>query len=784
MAQFSELDFQRLQETLLELKTRNYTLEDQSKKQRSALGEAQAKATVLQQELTKAQRTIEKSKKLSEVQKLLNENDNMQRKLLAQEEDFRLQNQTLLNELSLFVTENEQLKKDGSVNVMNEDDSSVLQMSKLNEELRILKEKNEVLEEEISRMNQNQIDSITDEFSEDLDISDISFKTLQNKEKGEENMKIQLESEKSEKRLAQTHIEDLKKEVSKMNEEKLGLKCKLAENERELQETQSSIDKLQLENKKVLEESSQQFNNIQKANMKLDSELRDCKRELEEEKRLNTLLQEERQKYPEETFLDLQHQVNSLQKGLESASIDLEKSQLTNEQLQIDYEKIHLDYRKQCSDLQNFHKHITELESEVESLKGVSEKRKTLIDEMAIEIQKKMEEQQEQATEFTAALNKISEEKCNETSQLEFRIQGLNDSIKDLEQWPIKYKELESNLEQLKHDKEDIEHQNKVLELEISKKETECLKKIEDLIREHEEVKYRKDMELENFNKEYEMKLELLNVQKCEFEESVSKLKQDIKDSLEDRKISEKKGHSLVKDLKRQLQQERAKNEKLQEKMKECFETNSNVSEPSRDNDGDRTSVSSWSLMSGQNDRASTPNLVSSPFHSSNGLYNEQFSEEQGSGSSQSLNSLQLENEALVSRLARLQEDKWRLEERVVMLEQSGAEMAEELVIKAKLIQTHVIETGARRERRGSGAAASVSRSNPSTPSSDKVRNFVDKLDKLVHLDSQKEAHKQELSSMQKMLEETLLKNLHLQQDVEAMSQEVVRLSKLASPTK
>ena len=118
MAQFSELDFQRLQvsvsysefkgvqnihfkETLLELKTRNYTLEDQSKKQRSALGEAQAKATVLQQELTKAQRTIERSKKLSDVQKLLNENDNMQRKLLAQEEDFRLQNQTLLNELSL-----------------------------------------------------------------------------------------------------------------------------------------------------------------------------------------------------------------------------------------------------------------------------------------------------------------------------------------------------------------------------------------------------------------------------------------------------------------------------------------------------------------------------------------------------------------------------------------------------------------------------------------------------------------------------------------------------------
>ena len=50
---------------------------------------------------------------------------------------------------------------------MNEDESSVL--SKLNEELRILKEKNEELEEEISRLNQNQIDSITEEFSEDLE---------------------------------------------------------------------------------------------------------------------------------------------------------------------------------------------------------------------------------------------------------------------------------------------------------------------------------------------------------------------------------------------------------------------------------------------------------------------------------------------------------------------------------------------------------------------------------------------------------------------------------------
>jgi len=109
MSQLSEVDFQRLQETLLELKTRNYTLEDQSRKQRSALGEAQAKVTVLTEELEKAKKTIDKSKKITEIQKVLSENENLKQKLLAQEDDFRLQNQTLLDELSKLVKANDVL---------------------------------------------------------------------------------------------------------------------------------------------------------------------------------------------------------------------------------------------------------------------------------------------------------------------------------------------------------------------------------------------------------------------------------------------------------------------------------------------------------------------------------------------------------------------------------------------------------------------------------------------------------------------------------------------------
>ena len=66
----------------------------------SALGEAQAKITVYEKELTSAQKSIAKSKKAQEVHQIIKDNESLQHKLRCQEEEFRLQNQTLLEELS------------------------------------------------------------------------------------------------------------------------------------------------------------------------------------------------------------------------------------------------------------------------------------------------------------------------------------------------------------------------------------------------------------------------------------------------------------------------------------------------------------------------------------------------------------------------------------------------------------------------------------------------------------------------------------------------------------
>ena len=44
--------------------------------------------------------------------------------------------------------------------------------------------------------------------------------------------------------------------------------------------------------------------------------------------------------------------------------------------------------------------------------------------------------------------------------------------------------------------------------------------------------------------------------------------------------------------------------------------------------------------------------------------------------------------QALMERVAGLQQEKWALEEKLVMLEQSGAAMADELVVKSELVNT------------------------------------------------------------------------------------------------
>ena len=109
-------------------------------------------------------------------------------------------------------------------------------------------------------------------------------------------------------------------------------------------------------------------------------------------------------------------------------------------------------------------------------------------------------------------------------------------------------------------------------------------------------------------------------------------------------------------------------------------------------------------------------------------------------------------------------------EERSRILEHSAAAMADELLKKTALIQYYCMEGGKK---------SSTSSTPASTPTSESSKSLTMKkmVNLLMHPDQET---RKEVLRMQNLLEETLTKNMHLQNDLEALSQEVVRLSKAA----
>ncbi|XP_075346682.1 GRIP1-associated protein 1 isoform X2 [Mycteria americana] len=113
MAQaLSAEEFQRMQAQLLELRTENYRLSDELRKNGAELSGLRQRVQALDKDLAKANKALSKSKKAQEVEALLGETRMLQGKLQSQEDDFRLQNSTLLRELAKLCAQIEGLEEE------------------------------------------------------------------------------------------------------------------------------------------------------------------------------------------------------------------------------------------------------------------------------------------------------------------------------------------------------------------------------------------------------------------------------------------------------------------------------------------------------------------------------------------------------------------------------------------------------------------------------------------------------------------------------------------------
>lgn len=230
-------------------------------------------------------------------------------------------------------------------------------------------------------------------------------------------------------------------------------------------------------------------------------------------------------------------------------------------------------------------------------------------------------------------------------------------------------------------------------------------------------------------------------------------LRQELKDVRDGQRILEKKGSAALKDLKRQLQLERRRADRLQERLQELLapargrpgleELGLEGGSPGRGPGGDSSSLSSLGRD------GSAPGSTKSGSGSPGGGSGSGGGVPGGGGLSPA------EVAELFQRLAQSQQERWLLEEKVRHLEVSSASMAEDLCRKSAIIQSFVRDSRLEaagppgpppQQRRGAG------------PGEEGLREMNKKL--------------------QNMLEEQLTKNLHLGQDLEALSQELVRLSK------
>uniref|UniRef100_UPI00398EB5B1 GRIP1-associated protein 1-like isoform X2 n=1 Tax=Pristiophorus japonicus TaxID=55135 RepID=UPI00398EB5B1 len=222
--------------------------------------------------------------------------------------------------------------------------------------------------------------------------------------------------------------------------------------------------------------------------------------------------------------------------------------------------------------------------------------------------------------------------------------------------------------------------------------------------------------------------------------ETIVKLRQEVKDTVDGQRILEKKGSSALKDLKRQLHLERKRADKLQERLQEILTNTKSrtgledlvlaeISSPCRAQTGDSSSISSYSYREAMKEGAS--------------------GNKSNTGSPQSQRPADLSDDEisdLFQRLAEVQQEKWMLEEKVKHLEVSCSSMAEDLCKKSSIIETYVME---------SRIDVSVGHGQADRSSLGSVlRDLVKPGDENV-----REMNKK----LQNMLEEQLTKNMHLQ---------------------
>ncbi|XP_038578566.1 GRIP1-associated protein 1 isoform X3 [Micropterus salmoides] len=869
----SEEEFHRMQAQLLELRTQNYQLSDDLRKNSAELNAVRQKNVVLERDFVKAQKALNKSKKAQEVEALLSENEMLQGKLHSQEEDFRLQNSTLMTELSKLCTqieqleqENQGLKEGGGTSASrpaSRPASSPVdgELLRLQAENSTLQKKMKVLQERYDKDVQRQAvaqgnQSATTETEESADANGVSDVTgrgeepaaeganerleqteaqLGHTEKQLHELEMALTTEQEEKRLLREQVQHLEAskqaEISRLQEEVTKLSDKLKKKQESFQRLQGekealyndSRTKIDEINQKKEEELKTMNTRVQKlqadvvAANQVTAELREQLQSKDKEHELavhalrdqvanqsavsqeqvDSILQENDALRTNLAALEQiqtakTQEMNLLREQQEALTVELQQRRAEQESLLA--QRDDLDSQLQESSFANrkLLEQLTEeghekekLLREMDEAKKTAEKRKAMLDEMAIQLSQEKSDHKEALSDlrlqhekevlgvrarYERELRGLHEDKNRSEEEIRQQLREEKARSKELEGLQQRVEELQAQALSMEGTKGWFERRLKEAEENIEKNSLEHQEEIQQLQKQHTLQLEEKQAEMEG------LKRQLVDVQKQKDEhgDTIGKLRQEIKDTVDGQRILEKKGSAALKDLKRQLQLERKRADKLQERLQEILTNSktrtgleelvlSEINSPSRTQQtGDSSSVSSFSYRDMMKE-AQPGNQNKS-----------------GGGSPQSQRPAELSDDEvgeLFQRLAGVQQEKWMLEEKVKHLEVSCSSMAEDICRKSAIIETYVMDS----RIDVSGAAVGGHGGHGGHGGSQGDRGGLGSV--LRDLVKPGDENLREMNKkLQNMLEEQLTKNMHLQKDLEVLSQELVRLSKDSGP--
>uniref|UniRef100_A0A8D2IMM3 GRIP1 associated protein 1 n=1 Tax=Varanus komodoensis TaxID=61221 RepID=A0A8D2IMM3_VARKO len=815
---------------LLELRTQNYQLSDELRKNTAELNCLRQRVTVLDKEFAKAQK---------EVDALLSENEMLQGKLHSQEDDFRLQNSTLMQELSKLCSQIEQLEKENKC--LREGEASTAEgvspASPVDGELLRLQAENAALQKNMAALQERYEKELARQAEnrgsgkgngsmepnrarpEDSEAQVPDSSSIAQQRLSEVELKWQMEQE--EKILLKEQLQSLEVSGVALRMAFLRRTLALAEKLKKKQESTTSWCPLSVNKiwfpccrtkiEEIQQRKEEELKSLQVRNQKLQQELQTANQGFSE---LKDQLQNRRKEH-EVALQALQDQVacqsaesqeqvetilsenDALRTNLAAleqiqtsktqemnlmrdqvAALGAELQQCQNEKEVLAARRDDLNSQLQESlransrlleQLQELGQEKERLLQDLDEARKTAEKRKAMLDEMAIET---LQEKGRHKEELGNLRLQHEKEVLAVRARYERELRELHEHKKRQED------ELRGQLKEEKARSQELESMQQIVEelrLQIQSMDgtkgwfERRLKEAEELIEKHQQ----EHAEAMRICKEQHMAdLQVCWGGKLVFHDRRSGMcvtalspRQEVKDTVDGQRILEKKGSAALKDLKRQLHLERKRADKLQERLQEIL-TNS------KSRTGER-----W-LPPGKDLSLVFPSALQEGvirkkawfWKTLKGWVSSSFPlEKHPQSQSQLPRPADLSDEEiseLFQRLAEVQQEKWLLEEKVKHLEVSSASMAEDLCRKSAIIETYVMDS----RIDVSGAHGQVDRSSLSSVLRDLVKPGDENL---------REMNKK----LQNMLEEQLTKNMHLQKDLEVLSQEIVRLSKECVPS-